>query len=98
MVSNLLNIEIAIQGITLYVAVEYLHSNGVVHRDFKLENLLCTEDGRIAITDFGFATVNRSADALLSTACGSPCYAAPELVLDKKVTRSAECTVHSRFS
>lgn len=71
-----------------HVAVEYLHHMGIVHRDLKLENLLRKDDGSVAITDFGFATSLSPATEtgqLLQTACGSPCYAAPELVLDKKV-------------
>lgn len=62
---------------------------GIVHRDLKLENLLRRDDGSLAITDFGFATSLSQGTGeeshLLQTACGSPCYAAPELVLDKKV-------------
>lgn len=63
---------------------------GIVHRDLKLENLLRRDDGGVAITDFGFATSlsqGAGGEHLLQTACGSPCYAAPELVLDKKVWR-----------
>lgn len=66
-----------------------MHGFGIVHRDLKLENLLRMEDGRVVITDFGFATQingdSKDKNLLLHTACGSPCYAAPELVLDKKV-------------
>ena len=63
-----------------------MHTNGIVHRDIKLENLLRMDDERIVITDFGFAT-SATFDQSLKTACGSPCYAAPELVLDKAVLR-----------
>lgn len=66
----------------LVSGVGYLHSKKVVHRDLKLENLLLDRNRNIVITDFGFA--NRFNDAgsdLMATSCGSPCYAAPELVL-----------------
>ncbi|KAH8922637.1 Pkinase-domain-containing protein [Atractiella rhizophila] len=66
----------------LISGVAYLHAKKVVHRDLKLENLLLDRNRNIIITDFGFA--NRFADRgddLMSTSCGSPCYAAPELVV-----------------
>ncbi|BGP27595.1 CAMK/CAMKL/Kin4 protein kinase [Rhodotorula toruloides] len=66
----------------LISGVGYLHSKGVVHRDLKLENLLLDRNRNVIITDFGFA--NRFNDAhvdLMATSCGSPCYAAPELVV-----------------
>lgn len=66
----------------LISGVSYLHAKGVVHRDLKLENLLLDRNRNVIITDFGFA--NRFNDArvdLMATSCGSPCYAAPELVV-----------------
>jgi len=55
----------------------------LVHRDLKLENLLLDSIHNIVITDFGFATESHSdQNKLLTTSCGSPCYAAPELVLN----------------
>ncbi|GAA5846694.1 hypothetical protein JCM9279_003415 [Rhodotorula babjevae] len=66
----------------LVSGVSYLHAKGVVHRDLKLENLLLDRNRNVIITDFGFA--NRFNDAradLMATSCGSPCYAAPELVV-----------------
>ncbi|RKO99046.1 hypothetical protein CXG81DRAFT_30313 [Caulochytrium protostelioides] len=66
----------------LISAVQYLHSHAIVHRDLKLENLLLDQDRNIVITDFGFANMsNTQEDHLLQTSCGSPCYAAPELVM-----------------
>ncbi|KAJ3380139.1 hypothetical protein HDU84_006155 [Entophlyctis sp. JEL0112] len=66
----------------IIVGVSYLHSVGIVHRDLKLENILLDENENIIIADFGFAseTVRNNSD-LLATSCGSPAYAAPELVL-----------------
>ncbi|KDE05900.1 CAMK/CAMKL/KIN4 protein kinase [Microbotryum lychnidis-dioicae p1A1 Lamole] len=68
----------------LISGVGYLHAKGIVHRDLKLENLLLDRNRNVQITDFGFA--NRFEDAgrdLMATSCGSPCYAAPELVVQE---------------
>ncbi|GJN93942.1 hypothetical protein Rhopal_007001-T1 [Rhodotorula paludigena] len=66
----------------LISGVAYLHAKGVVHRDLKLENLLLDRNRNVIITDFGFANRFRDADVdLMATSCGSPCYAAPELVV-----------------
>lgn len=59
---------------------------GIVHRDLKLENILVDSDDNIVISDFGFASNFQSASDMLRTACGSPCYAAPEIVLDRHVS------------
>lgn len=63
-------------------AVSYLHSVGIVHRDLKLENILLNKRRDIMITDFGFANSFTFSNAKMMTSCGSPCYAAPELVSD----------------
>jgi protein-serine/threonine kinase len=48
----------------------------------KQENLLLDRNRNIIITDFGFANqFDSSSRDLMSTSCGSPCYAAPELVI-----------------
>lgn len=59
--------------------VEYIHSLGIVHRDLKPENILLTKDKTtIQIVDFGLSNLYNGS-GLLSTPCGSPCYAPPEV-------------------
>ncbi|KAM5332765.1 hormonally up-regulated neu tumor-associated kinase isoform 2-T2 [Glossophaga mutica] len=70
----------------LVSAVEHLHRAGVVHRDLKIENLLLDEDNNIKLIDFGLsncAGILGHSDPF-STQCGSPAYAAPELLARKK--------------
>ena len=63
--------------------VEYLHNLGICHRDLKPENLLMDDFNNIKIVDFGLSNTFKDGVAL-TTACGSPCYAAPEMVAGQK--------------
>ena len=66
----------------LISGVWYIHQKKIVHRDLKLENLLLDRHRNVIITDFGFANrFEHRSDDLMQTSCGSPCYAAPELVI-----------------
>ncbi|XP_038219804.1 serine/threonine-protein kinase SIK3 [Zerene cesonia] len=62
----------------MVAAVGYCHANDVVHRDLKAENLLLDRDMNIKLADFGFSN-KYTKGSPLSTWCGSPPYAAPEL-------------------
>lgn len=61
-------------------AVGYCHSFNICHRDLKPENILLTKGGDIKIADFGMAALHQTPDHKLKTSCGSPHYAAPELI------------------
>ena len=58
--------------------IEYIHSQKIVHRDLKPENLLLDSNNILKIIDFGLS--NYYNGTYLSTPCGSPCYASPEMV------------------
>ncbi|KAK6466700.1 calcium/calmodulin-dependent protein kinase type 1 [Huso huso] len=73
-------------------AVLYLHNMGIVHRDLKPENLLydtAFEDSKIVISDFGLSKMEDQ--GLLSTACGTPAYVAPELLEQKTYGKAVDC-------
>lgn len=63
-------------------ALEYTHVHKIAHRDLKPENLLLDENQNIKLIDFGLANSMKDSYAL-KTACGSPNYAAPELISGK---------------
>ena len=58
--------------------LDYLHHHGICHRDLKPENILLDEFDHVKIADFGFARWMRS--NIAETSCGSPHYAAPEVI------------------
>ena len=61
--------------------IEYMHEIGIAHRDLKLENILLNYKKDIKIIDFGLSnSYDKNADELLHSSCGSPCYAAPEMI------------------
>ncbi|MDA4133788.1 MAG: protein kinase, partial [Thaumarchaeota archaeon] len=59
--------------------VEYCHRHKIVHRDLKPENLLLDENLNVKIADFGLSNIMTDGN-FLKTSCGSPNYAAPEVI------------------
>jgi 5'-AMP-activated protein kinase catalytic alpha subunit len=76
--------EAAVFFYQLINGVEYIHSKGIAHRDLKPENLLLTEDKVLKIIDFGLSH-EFTEDEFLKTKCGSPSYAAPEIIAKPKM-------------
>lgn len=66
-------------SLQICMAIGYLHTKGIMHRDLKLENILLDEGGYLKIIDYGLAKTLPQ-DNLTKTFCGTPEYLAPEMV------------------
>jgi serine/threonine protein kinase len=75
----------------LLSALEYLHTDRMVaHRDIKAENVLLDTNFNIRLIDFGLSHAFSANQPTLHTACGSPAYASPEMILGRPYTQAAD--------
>ena len=63
----------------ILAGLEYVHTKGYAHRDLKPENILLDKDGNVKVADFGLSNLFPAGE-FLRTSCGSPNYAAPEVI------------------
>ena len=66
-------------------ALDYAHSNEVVHRDIKPDNIILLDDGQVKVADFGIARVMSASETQTGVLLGTPSYMSPEQVEGARV-------------
>ncbi|KAF8292871.1 putative ULK family serine/threonine-protein kinase [Trypanosoma cruzi] len=74
----------------LVQALYYLHSNRIMHRDMKPQNILIGQNGSVKLADFGFARSMSYNTMVLTSIKGTPLYMAPELVQEQPYNHCAD--------
>ena len=77
---NLPEIEVAKIFYKILLALDHIHSQGVIHRDIKLENIMIDEDENPKIIDFGLSKDTNLDEKVETNIVGSKIYMAPEIL------------------
>lgn len=73
----------------LVSALHYLHSNRIIHRDMKPQNILISHSGVVKLCDFGFARAMRD-NTMMTSIKGTPLYMSPELVQEQPYNNTVD--------
>eukprot|EP00899_Mesostigma_viride_P028194 jgi/Mesvir1/855/Mv17428-RA.1 len=87
---NLPESEVRLIARQLVKALHYLHSNRIIHRDMKPQNILISSGGKVKLCDFGFARAMSCNTMVLTSIKGTPLYMAPELVQELPYNHTAD--------
>ncbi|MHA4852896.1 protein kinase domain-containing protein [Rhodococcus sp. MSC1_016] len=77
-------------GVKMTAALESAHRHGILHRDVKPANILLTDYGEPALTDFGIAHVSGGFETAAGIVTGSPAFTAPEVLAGRPPSRAAD--------
>ena len=81
--------KVRFYGAQIALALEYLHSKGIIYRDLKPENILMDDQGYLKLADFGMAKKLKDDEKAMSF-CGTPEYLAPEIITMEGHDKSAD--------
>ncbi|PIK38878.1 putative ribosomal protein S6 kinase beta-1 [Apostichopus japonicus] len=65
----------------ILLAIEHLHTEGIIYRDLKPENIMLNAKGHVVLTDFGLCKESIEEGSMTHTFCGTIEYMAPEILL-----------------
>jgi serine/threonine protein kinase len=70
--------DVRLYAAEILLAIEYIHSIGIIYRDLKPDNIMLGKDGHVLLVDFGLS--KKTENNFAKTFCGSPAYLSPEML------------------